>query len=249
MVEAAGAGTACRSKVLTECEGSVRIITINRPAVRNAVDAETAEALAAEFSAFERDAAACAAVLTGAAGTFCAGADLKEIASNGAQDRWSKSENPPMGATRLALTKPVIAAIEGHAVAGGLELAIWCDLRVASETAVFGVFNRRWNLPLVDGGTVRLPRMIGQSRALDMIVTARPVDAREALAIGLVNRVVPAGSARAEAIKLAHSVASLPAAALKLDRMAVLRQWSLREEDALDCEFSEGISLASDHQA
>lgn len=242
---AAQAMAAESPKITCDHDGAVWIITINRPSVRNAVDTEAAVLLAHTFKDFERNAAARVAVLTGAGDFFCAGADLKEISSDGGQERWSRSELPPMGPSRLSLQKPVIAAIEGHAVAGGLELAIWCDLRVASETAVFGVFSRRWNLPLLDGGTVRLPRLIGQGRALDMIITGRPVEAREAFAIGLVNRLVPPGTARAAAIELARTVASFPADALELDRAGVLRQWSLSEDCALDCEFSEGISAGS----
>ena len=242
MGEAVQTKNAQTAKVGCERQGVVWIITINRPSVRNAVDAETAASLVRAFMAFDKDDSAKVAVLNGTGDIFCAGADLKEISSHGAQERWSRSDIPPMGPTRLSLCKPVIAAIEGYAVAGGLELAIWCDLRVASETAVFGVFNRHRDLPLLDGGSVRLPRLIGQSRALDMIITGRPVEAREAFAIGLVNRLVPPGTVRAAAVELAHTVANLPAGALKLDRSGVLRQWSLIEEDALDCEFSEGIS-------
>ena len=232
-------------KITCDDDGSVWIITINRPSVRNAVDTEAAALLAHAFKDFEKNDTAKVAVLTGAGGFFCAGADLQEVSSHGAQHQWSRSELPPMGSSRLSLHKPVIAAIEGHAVAGGLELAIWCDLRVASETAVFGVFGRCCNLPLLDGGTVRLPRLIGQSRALDMIITGRPVEAREAFAIGLINRLVPPGTARAAAIELARTIASFPADALELDRASVLRQWSLSEDCALDCEFSEGISVES----
>lgn len=221
-------------------EGPVTTVTIDRPERRNAVDPETAAALRAAFAAFEADEAAAAAVLTGAGGKFCAGFDLKAFAAKGAD--YDPQGEGPMGPTRRTLSKPVIAAVEGHAVAGGLELALWCDLRVASETAVFGVFCRRWGVPLVDGGTVRLPRLIGQSRALDMILTGRPVGAEEALAWGLANRVVPAGEALAAAQALAAQMARFPQLCLRADRASALGQWSLSGEQALRAEAEGGAA-------
>jgi len=207
------------------------VVTIDRPEVRNAVDSATAASLLAAFEAFEHDGTASVAVLTGAGGTFCAGADLKALAAG---DRRPVREGGPgpMGPTRLALSKPVIAAVEGHAVAGGLELAIWCDLRVAATDAVFGVFCRRFGVPLVDLGTVRLPRLIGASRAMDMILTGRPVPATEALAMGLANRLCPPGQALASAVELAEQLARFPQACLRSDRQSAIAQWGLSEEDA-----------------
>jgi enoyl-CoA hydratase len=213
----------------------VTTIVIDRPAVRNAVDRATAEALAEAFRAFDDDGDACVAVLTGAGGTFCAGADLKAIAA-GAPNRVAEDGDGPMGPTRLRLRKPVIAAIEGYAVAGGLELALWCDLRIAAENAVLGVFCRRWGVPLIDGGTVRLPRIVGLGRALDLILTGRPVGAAEALAIGLVNRVVPPGRARATAEELAAEIAAFPQMCLRADRANALGQFGLDEGEALVAE-------------
>ena len=235
------------STILIERDDVIWTITINRPAVRNAVDGPTAHALAAAFRAFDADAQACVAVLTGAAGEFCAGADLKAIAG-GFQD--NARANPldtdmaadgPMGPTRLRLSKPVIAAVEGHAVAGGLELALWCDLRVASSTAVFGVYCRRFGVPLIDGGTVRLPRLIGESRALDLILTGRPVAADEALALGLANRVVPAGEALSAARTLAAQIAAFPQRCMCNDRASVFAQHGLPLVDALAQEFALGL--------
>lgn len=188
--------------VLVEHDGPVTLVTINRPDVRNAVDRHTAEALAEAFRTFEADDGSAVAVLTGAGGQFCAGADLKAFAA-GRGNRVEPDGDGPMGPTRMVLSKPVIAAVAGHAVAGGLELACWCDLRVVEEDAIFGVFCRRWGVPLIDGGTVRLPRIVGRGRALDMILTGRPVGAAEALAMGLANRVVPAGGAVDAACELA----------------------------------------------
>lgn len=225
-------------------DGPVTTITIERPAVRNAVDRDTAAALAAAFRDFDTDPAASVAVLTGAGGTFCAGADLKAI-SAGPANRLERDGDGPMGPTRMTLSKPVIAAIEGHAVAGGLELAIWADLRVAAEDSVLGVFCRRWGVPLIDGGTVRLPRLIGEGRALDLILTGRPVTAAEALDIGLVNRVVRPGTALAAAVRLAHELAGLPQLCLRQDRLSVLACAGLEERDALAAEFEHGlVSLA-----
>ena len=220
--------------VLVEDSGAVRTVTIDRPECRNAVDPPTALALLEAFTAFEADAALHVAVLTGAGGAFCAGFDLRAVGRN--HGRHDPEGRGPMGPTRLALTKPVIAAIEGHAVAGGLELALWCDLRVASASAVFGVFCRRWGVPLIDGGTVRLPRVVGQGRALDMILTGRPVGADEALAMGLANRVVPAGGALAAAQALALEIAAFPQVCLRADRASALGQWHLPLDEALRAE-------------
>jgi enoyl-CoA hydratase len=223
--------------VLVERSGAVTTITLGRPEARNAVDRPTAEALAEAFRAFDADDSAAVAVLTGAGGTFCAGADLKAIGTDRG-NRTHPDGDGPMGPTRMGLGKPVIAAVHGHAVAGGLELALWCDLRVADTTAVFGVFCRRWGVPLIDGGTVRLPRLIGQSRALDLILTGRAVDAEEAYAIGLANRLVPAGEAVSAAQELARQLAAFPQACLRGDRKSVHRQWGLSESDALAAEFA-----------
>jgi enoyl-CoA hydratase len=226
--------------VIVETEGPVRIVTIDRPASRNAVDPDTARTLDAAFDAVERDPAIKLAVLTGAGGTFCAGYDLKSLAGKRLGSSYRPEGPGPMGPSRRLLAKPVIAAVEGHAVAGGLELALWCDLRVASETAVFGVFCRRWGVPLVDGGTVRLPRVIGHARAMDMILTGRPVGAREALDWGLANRVVPAGAARGAAVALAAEIARFPELCMLTDRASAHRQWSLSLDDALAMEAREG---------
>ncbi|HEX3647007.1 MAG TPA: crotonase/enoyl-CoA hydratase family protein [Pseudonocardiaceae bacterium] len=235
--------------VTTERIGAVTTVVLSRPDVRNAVDAATAAELADAFRAFEADESASVAVLYGEGGTFCAGADLKAVAA-GRPNRVEPDGDGPMGPTRLRLTKPIVAAVAGHAVAGGLELALWCDLRVAEEDAVFGVFCRRWGVPLIDGGTVRLPRLIGTSRAMDLILTGRPVDAAEALAIGLANRVVPTGTARAEAEGLAAEIAAFPQTCLRHDRLSVLEQEGLPEADALGGEFRHGlVSLAADSVA
>src|SRR5690606_6279782 len=222
----------------------VTTVILDRPEVKNAVDRDTAEALADAFRAFESDPEASAAVLWGAGGTFCAGADLKAIAA-GRPNRVAEAGDGPMGPTRMLLSKPVIAAVSGHAVAGGLELALWCDLRIAEEDAVFGVFCRRWGVPLIDGGTIRLPRLIGTSRALDLILTGRPVAAAEALDIGLANRVVPAGRARAEAEELAAALARFPQACLRADRASVLGQEGLAEEAALRGELRGGAAVVA----
>jgi enoyl-CoA hydratase len=243
--------------VRVEKQGPVTTVVLSRPDVRNAVDGPTADALAAAFLEFERDESASVAVLWGEGGTFCAGADLKAIASGRGNriqpieaDRGDRlAGDAPMGPTRMLLSKPVIGAISGYAVAGGLELALWCDLRVAEETAVFGVFCRRWGVPLIDGGTVRLPRLIGQSRALDLILTGRPVDAREALAIGLANRVVPAGEAREAAEALAHEIARFPQICMKQDRSSVYEQWPLDFIGAMRNEFDHGLSTLRSGEA
>lgn len=217
--------------VRVDDDGPVRIVTIDRPGVRNAVDSATAEALGAAFAGFEQDEAASVAVLTGAGGTFCAGADLKAISAG--ERRPVPDQGPgPMGPTRMRLSKPVIAAVEGYAVAGGLELALWCDLRVAAHSAVFGVFCRRFGVPLADLGTVRLPRLIGHSRAMDLILTGRAVPAREALDMGLANRLAPDGRALEIATALAHELARLPQRCMRSDRRSALEQWGLSEEHA-----------------
>lgn len=219
-------------------------VTINRPEARNAVDGATARALAQAFRDFEADDELKVAILTGAGAHFCAGADLKAVAGgpSSAAHRIAADGDGPMGPTRLTLSKPVIAAVEGYCVAGGLELALWCDLRVAADTAVFGVFCRRFGVPLIDGGTVRLPRLIGMSRALDLILTGRPVDAREAWQIGLANRVVPAGTALAAAETLALQLAGFPQACLRGDRRSACEQWALDEASALANEFRHGLA-------
>jgi enoyl-CoA hydratase len=236
------------AKVEHSTEDGVLTVTIARPEVRNAVDPETARSLADAFRHFEEDAGLAVAVLTGAGGNFCAGFDLKALAA-GAPDRLPDAREGPMGPTRMALSKPVIAAIEGYAVAGGLELALWCDLRIASGNAVLGVFNRRFGVPLIDLGTVRLPRLIGHGRALDMILTGRPVSADEAFQIGLVTRLVEPGRALEEAQKLAHQIAAFPSGALRADRRSVLNQWSLSFEDAAEAEHRGGIGIITSGEA
>lgn len=216
--------------------GPVTTVVLDRPHARNAVDGPTAMALHEAFEEFDRDDSAAVAVLWGEHGTFCAGADLKAIGTP--QSNPTHRTGPgPMGPTRMLLSKPVIAAVSGYAVAGGLELALWCDLRVVEEDAVFGVFCRRWGVPLIDGGTVRLPRLIGHSRAMDMILTGRAVGAEEALAIGLANRVVPNGQARAAAEELAAELARSPQGCMRSDRLSALHQWGRSEVDAMDFEF------------
>jgi len=219
-----------------ERDGPVTTVVLHRPEVRNAVDRPTADALTAAFRAFAADEGAMVAVLWGAGGTFCAGADLKAIA-RGTPNRVAPDGDGPMGPTRMKLAKPVIAAIAGHAVAGGLELALWCDLRVAEEDAVLGVFCRRWGVPLLDGGTVRLPRLIGSSRALDLILTGRPVGAREAADMGLVNRVVPRGTSREAAEQLAREIAANPQVCMRGDRRSVYEQWEMSLDAALHNEL------------
>ena len=226
--------------VRIEVEGPVWTVILSRPERRNAVNRPTAEALAAAFRAFDDDATAAVAVLWGEGGTFCAGADLQAIAA-GTPNRAEPEGDGPMGPSRMALRKPVIAAIAGHAVAGGLELALWCDLRVAEAGATLGVFCRRVGVPLIDGGTVRLPRLIGLSRALDLILTGRAVSADEALAIGLVNRVVPEGQARAAAEALAAQLAALPQATLRSDRQAAIEGLELPFGAAMEREFALGM--------
>ncbi|RVU22882.1 crotonase/enoyl-CoA hydratase family protein [Streptomyces antnestii] len=228
--------------VRVERRGHVTTVVLSRPEVRNAVDGPTAAELAAAFKEFDADDSARVAVLWGEGGTFCAGADLKAIGTERG-NRVAEDGDGPMGPTRLRLSKPVIAAVSGHAVAGGLELALWCDLRVAEEDAVFGVFCRRWGVPLIDGGTVRLPRLIGESRAMDLILTGRPVPAGEAYAMGLANRVVPPGRARAEAEELAERIAAFPQACLRGDRASVLDQGGRSEAAAMAGELAYGTAV------
>src|SRR5919197_4647649 len=227
-----------------EAEGRVAIVTIDRPEVANAVDRPTADALVDAFRDFDADESLSVAVLTGANGTFCAGADLKAMRSGDAErvSRVEPDGDGPVGPTRMLLSKPVIAAVEGHAVAGGLELSIWCDLRVAAEDAVFGVYCRRWGIPLMDGGTIRLARLIGHSHALDLMLTGRGVSGDEALRMGLANRLVPPGEALSAATSLAHDVASRPQAALRSDRLSSYEQWSLALDDALAAEYRHGMA-------
>jgi enoyl-CoA hydratase len=223
-----------------EIRGPVAIITIDRPEVRNAVDGPTAELLAAAFRRFEDDDSLAVAVLTGAGGTFCAGADLKAI-SDGRGNRVELEGDGPMGPTRMLLDKPVIAAVEGHAVAGGLELAVWCDLRVAARDATFGVYCRRWGVPLVDGGTIRLSRLIGHSHALDLILTGRGVSGDEAQRLGLANRLSAPGEALDDALALAAEIAALPQICLRNDRRSSYEQWGLGLDDALRRETALGL--------
>lgn len=235
--------------VRTAATGSVVTVILSRPERRNAVDRETADALVAAFEAFERDPGARVAVLWGEGGDFCAGADLVAI-SEGRSNRIEPEGPGPMGPTRMALSKPVIAAVAGHAVAGGLELALWCDLRVVEENATFGVYCRRWGVPLIDGGTVRLPRIVGAARALDMILTGRPVAAPEALEWGLASRVVAPGRARDEAEALAAEIANFPQRCLRSDRRSSIEQWALPLEGALSREFELGrATIASGETA
>ncbi|MEU9971930.1 crotonase/enoyl-CoA hydratase family protein [Streptomyces sp. NPDC051014] len=231
--------------VRLERQGPVTTVVLSRPAARNAVDGPTAAELTSAFLEFEADDAARVAVLWGEGGTFCAGADLK-AAGGELGNRVAEDGDGPMGPTRLRLSKPVIAAVAGHAVAGGLELALWCDLRVAEEDAVFGVFCRRWGVPLIDGGTVRLPRLIGTSRAMDMILTGRPVPAAEAYAMGLANRLVPAGTSRAAAEELAASLSAFPQACLRSDRASVLDQEGLDEQAAMLAEVQYGMDVLAE---
>ena len=223
-----------------DTDGAVAVITIDRPDVRNAVDGPTAEALVEAFRRFDEDDDLAAAVLTGAGGTFCAGADLKAVAT-GAGNKVRLDGDGPMGPTRMLLDKPVIAAVEGHAVAGGLELAVWCDLRVAATDAVFGVYCRRWGVPLVDGGTIRLPRLIGHSRAMDLILTGRGVSGDEAVAMGLVNRLAEPGEALTAATALGHDLAALPQGCLRRDRRSAIEQWDLDLPAALVRETELGL--------
>lgn len=238
--------------------GPVTTVLINRPHARNAVDGAAARAMAQAFLEFERDETALVGILAGADGTFCAGADLKAVAAGGASGSSNPIINPaagmdfnrlaidgPMGPSRMVLSKPVIAAIAGHAVAGGLELALWCDMRVIEDDAVMGVFCRRWGVPLIDGGTVRLPRLIGHSRAMDLILTGRPVGAPEALAMGLANRIVPKGTVREAAEKLALEIAQFPQLCMRHDRLSAYEQWDLPYAQAMANEFAHGRQVLS----
>jgi enoyl-CoA hydratase len=233
--------------VLIERRPPLLWVTINRPAARNAVDGKTAKALADAFKAFDTDAELSVAILTGAEHNFCAGADLKAVTSDDLDRRNPLNTDgiAPMGPSRLELSKPVIAAVDGYCVAGGLELALWCDMRIATERAVFGVFCRRFGVPLIDGGTVRLPRLIGMSRAMDMILTGRAVDATEALAIGLANRVVASDQLRDSAEKLALQIAALPQQCLRSDRHSTYQQWGMNEAEAIANEFRLGMQTFS----
>ena len=230
--------------VNVERVGPVTVVEIDRPEARNAVDGPTATLLADAFRAFAADDTQLVAVLTGAAGMFCAGADLKGVAA-GRGNRITETGDGPMGPTRMLLPKPVIAAVEGYAVAGGLELAVWCDLRVAAHNAVFGVFCRRWGVPLVDGGTVRLARMIGHSNALDLVLTGRGVSGEEAQRIGLANRLVEPGTARAAAIELAAEIAAFPQVCMRNDRMSSYEQWALSIDDAIQNEYRHAIDTVA----
>ena len=227
-----------------EQDGPVAVVTIDRPEVRNAVDRPTAEALADAFRRFDADESLAVAVLTGANGTFCAGADLKAVAY-GRGNRVTADGDGPMGPSRMLLSKPVIAAVEGYAVAGGLELAVWCDLRVAARDAVFGVFCRRWGVPLIDGGTIRLARLLGHSHALDLILTGRGVSGEEAQRMGLANRLVEPGAALPEAIGLARSLAKFPQRCLRSDRLSSYEQWTLDLAAALRNETRRGLEVVA----
>jgi enoyl-CoA hydratase len=229
--------------VRLEVDGAVAVVTLDRPEVRNAVDRATAAALAAALREFEARDDLSVAVVTGAGGTFCAGADLGSLADPERIPRVAEDGDAPMGFSRLLLSKPTIAAVEGHAVAGGLELAIWCDLRVAARDAVFGVFCRRFGVPLVDGGTVRLARLVGQGRALDLILTGRGVSGEEALAMGLVSRIVPKGEALSAALELARAIAAFPQGCLRSDRLSCHEQGSLPLADALANELRRGLTV------
>ncbi|MEN0065495.1 MAG: crotonase/enoyl-CoA hydratase family protein [Myxococcota bacterium] len=231
--------------VRVERNGPVTTVILDRPEVRNAVDRPTAEALYAAFDAFEKDEEAKVAILWGASGTFCAGADLGAVADEERRNRLEVDGPGPMGPSRMLLDKPVIAAISGYAVAGGLELALWCDLRVMEQSAVLGVFCRRFGVPLIDGGTVRLPRLIGLSRALDLILTGRPVDAAEAYAMGLANRVVADGTARAQAEELARQIAAFPQRCMRADRRSAYRAFDAPLPESLRNEFEAGLPALS----
>jgi enoyl-CoA hydratase len=230
--------------VHVDADGPVTIVTLDRPEVANAIDRPTADELAQAFRDFDVDDTQFVAVLTGANGTFCAGADLKAMSEPGLArvSRVEPDGDGPVGPTRMLLTKPVIAAVEGHAVAGGLELAAWCDLRVAAVDAVFGVYCRRWGIPLMDGGTVRLTRLLGHSHALDLILTGRGVSGEEALRMGLANRIVPKGEALDHATQLAQEIATRPQAALRGDRLSSYEQWSLALPDAISLEYEHGMA-------
>ena len=233
------------AEIEVDRDGAVLVVSLNRPLVRNAVDGPTARALAETFRDYDADPELSVAVLTGAGGSFCAGADLGTIAEDSDAERTlrvAEDGDGPLGVTRMALGKPVLAAVEGYAVAGGLELALWCDLRVASTSAIFGVYCRRWGVPLVDGGTIRLPRLVGHGRALDMILTGRDVTAEEGLRIGLVDRVVEQRRALPAAVALAKDLAALPQTCLRSDRLSAFQQWGMELPEALRNEYRHGIA-------
>jgi len=234
--------------VRVERDGPVTVVTIDRPDRRNAVDPPTADELAEAFRTFDADPGASVAVLTGAGGTFCAGFDLKAFADGSFRPITDEGDGP-MGPTRMRLGKPVLAAVEGYAVAGGLELALWCDLRIAAQDAVFGVFSRRFGVPFVDMGTIRLPRIVGQGRALDMLMTGRPVGGAEALAIGLANRLVPPGTALTAAVVLAHELSAFPQGALRGDRLSAMEQWDLPFDEAMRREVRRGLEALATGEA
>ncbi len=240
--------TNSKGGVRVERNGPVTTVIMDRPAARNAVNGPAAAELVAAFDEFDRDDSASVAVLWGDNGTFCAGADLKAFGTPDMNPA-HRTGPGPMGPTRMVLSKPVIAAVSGYAVAGGIELALWCDMRVVEEDAVFGVFCRRWGVPLIDGGTVRLPRLIGHSRAMDLILTGRAVEAQEALAMGLANRVVPKGHARQAAEELAAELAALPQQCLRSDRLSMMGQWGLSEAEAIDVEFASLSRVAAESLA
>ncbi len=235
-------------KVRVEHQDRITLVSITRPDVRNAVDGETARSLAAAFAAFDADPDSDVAVLYGESGTFCAGADLKAIADASGGNPLIPEGDAPMGPSRMVLGKPVIAAIAGHAVAGGLELALWCDMRVVERSAILGVYCRRWGVPLIDGGTVRLPRLIGHSRAMDLILTGRGVSADEALQMGLANRVVPDGEALAAALELAQQLGRFPQTCLRSDRLSACEQWGMSLDDALHNEFERGLAVIASRE-
>jgi enoyl-CoA hydratase len=237
------------NNVRTERDGPVFVVTIDRPTMRNAIDGPTAAALAQAFRAFDADSELAVAVLTGAGGTFCSGFDLTALFDEKRNLQVSEDGDGPLGMTKMLLSKPVIAAVEGYAVAGGFEVALWCDLRVAAEDAVFGVYNRRWGVPLVDGGTLRLPRLIGHSHALDLILTGRGVSGQEALTMGLANRIMPKGKALEAALALAHDLARFPQQCLRSDRLSSYEQWSLSLEDALRNETRRGLEVIQSGEA
>jgi len=234
--------------IKVENHGRVTLVSLSRPEVRNAVNGATAAALAQAFREFDSDEQSDVAVLYGEYGTFCAGADLKAVAAEEGMNALSIEGDGPMGPSRMVLGKPVIAAIAGHAVAGGLELALWCDLRVVEQSAVLGVYCRRWGVPLIDGGTVRLPRLIGHSRAMDLILTGRGVPAEEALQMGLANRVVADGTALDAALALAQQLAQFPQQCLRSDRLSAYEQWGLALEDALGNEFQRGLQVIASRE-
>lgn len=227
--------------ILTERRGATLLVTLNRPDARNALDAASAAALAQAFREFDGDDGLAVAVLTGAGGTFCAGFDLKSVAHGVEPPRVSEEGDGPLGVTRMLLSKPVIAAVEGYAVAGGFEIALWCDLRVAAENAVFGIYNRRWGVPLVDGGTIRLPHLIGHSHALDLILTGRGVSGQEALTMGVASRLTPSGAALEAALALAADLARFPQRGMRSDRLSSYEQWSLAWDEAIRNETRRGL--------